>query len=169
MWEIYCNFVIQSEDDSHDNTDHNSLDSQLYIPSETKPLGIGRMYQAQPACGKGNPWGGLLGVIRLFIVGAIFFIAGVILIRRRGILVGKGGFEYGKRATARFLFRNFQSPSFFCGTGRNRTAVQTSSKKVFYTLSFSFRFRARAGEKPSNHRPYPPLYCYRPKANPHQD
>lgn len=169
MWEIYCNFVIQSEDDSHDNTDHNSLDSQLYIPSETKPLGIGRMYQAQPACGKGNPWGGLLGVIRLFIVGAIFFIAGVILIRRRGIRVGKE-FPDTERGRLQDFFSEITSlPLFFCGTGRNRTAVQTSSKKVFYTLSFSFRFRARAGEKPSNHRPYPPLYCYRPKANPHQD
>ena len=101
MWEIYCNFVIQSEDDSHDNTDHNSLDSQLYIPSETKPLGIGRMYQAQPACGKGNPWGGLLGVIRLFIVGALFFIAGVILIRRRGIRVGK---DFQKLPVSLFFF-----------------------------------------------------------------
>lgn len=140
MWEIYCNFVIQSEDDSHDNTDHNSLDSQLYIPSETKPLGIGRMYQAQPACGKGNPWGGLLGVIRLFIVGAIFFIAGVILIWRRGILVGKGGFEYGKRETARFLFRNFQSPSFFVEPGGIEPPSKQVAKKFSTRLVFPFVF-----------------------------
>ena len=42
---------------------------------------------------------------------------------------------------------------FFCGTGRNRTAVQTSSKKGFYTLSLSFGFRSGTGEK----RPYPVL------------
>ena len=40
-----------------------------------------------------------------------------------------------------------------CGTGRNRTAVQTSSKKGFYTLSLSFGFRSGTGEK----RPYPVL------------
>ena len=39
---------------------------------------------------------------------------------------------------------------FFCGTGRNRTAVQTSSKKGFYTLSLSFGFRKETGER----RPY---------------
>ena len=140
MWEIYCNFVIQSEDDSHDNTDHNSLDSQLYIPSETKPLGIGRMYQAQPACGKGNPWGGLLGVIRLFIVGAIFFIAGVILIWRRGIRVGKE-FPDTERGRLQDFFSEITSlPLFFVEPGGIEPPSKQVAKKFSTRLVFPFVF-----------------------------
>lgn len=161
MWEIYCNFVIQSEDDSHDNTDHNSLDSQLYIPSETKPLGSAGCIRRSLLAAKEihGAWHDT-PFIACYCRGDFDLAA--------GICVGEV-FPDTERGRLKISFQKLPVSLFFCGTGRNRTAVQTSSKKVFYTLSFSFRFRARAGEKLSNHRPYPPLYCYRPKANLHQD
>ena len=71
------------------------------------------------------------------------FIAGVILIWRRGILVGKGGFEYGKRETARFLFRNFQSPSFFVEPGGIEPPSKQVAKKFSTRLAFPLIFESR--------------------------